>query len=165
MPAPMDSIRVTVAGADPAGSSERTVTRGRRPGSCSRTTDQDRSSPRGSTASCATSRTCSPTAAWSSRSRIDSADGRDILRHSTAHVMAQAVQELFPDAKLGIGPPITDGFYYDFDVEEPFTAGGPREDREADAQDHQGGPAVHAAGRSATTRREPSSPTSRTSSS
>ncbi|GAA3531450.1 threonine--tRNA ligase [Aeromicrobium panaciterrae] len=51
---------------------------------------------------------------------IDSADGRDILRHSTAHVMAQAVQELFPDAKLGIGPPITDGFYYDFDVAEPF---------------------------------------------
>jgi threonyl-tRNA synthetase len=51
---------------------------------------------------------------------IDTPDGRDILRHSTAHVMAQAVQELFPDAKLGIGPPITDGFYYDFDVEEPF---------------------------------------------
>ncbi len=51
---------------------------------------------------------------------IDSRDGRDILRHSTAHVMAQAVQELHPDAKLGIGPPITDGFYYDFDVAEPF---------------------------------------------
>ncbi|MFT3871587.1 MAG: threonine--tRNA ligase [Nocardioides sp.] len=51
---------------------------------------------------------------------IDSADGRDILRHSTAHVLAQAVQELFPDAKLGIGPPIENGFYYDFDVEEPF---------------------------------------------
>lgn len=51
---------------------------------------------------------------------IDSSDGRDILRHSTAHVMAQAVQELFPEAKLGIGPPITDGFYYDFDVPEPF---------------------------------------------
>ncbi len=51
---------------------------------------------------------------------IDSADGRDILRHSTAHVMAQAVQELFPDAKLGIGPPIENGFYYDFDVEVPF---------------------------------------------
>ncbi|MRJ77132.1 threonine--tRNA ligase [Aeromicrobium sp. SMF47] len=51
---------------------------------------------------------------------IDSADGRDILRHSTAHVMAQAVQDLFPEAKLGIGPPITDGFYYDFDVAEPF---------------------------------------------
>ncbi|HEX6249278.1 MAG TPA: threonine--tRNA ligase [Nocardioidaceae bacterium] len=51
---------------------------------------------------------------------IDSSDGRDILRHSTAHVMAQAVQELYPEAKLGIGPPITDGFYYDFDVAEPF---------------------------------------------
>ena len=51
---------------------------------------------------------------------IDSADGRNILRHSTAHVMAQAVQEIFPAAKLGIGPPITDGFYYDFDVDEPF---------------------------------------------
>ena len=51
---------------------------------------------------------------------IGSADGRDILRHSTAHVMAQAVQELFPAAKLGIGPPIENGFYYDFDVETPF---------------------------------------------
>ena len=47
--------------------------------------------------------------------------GRSVLRHSTAHVLAQAVQDLFPDAKLGIGPPITDGFYYDFDVAEPFT--------------------------------------------
>ncbi|MFS0885581.1 threonine--tRNA ligase [Aeromicrobium sp. 179-A 4D2 NHS] len=52
---------------------------------------------------------------------MTSPDGLDILRHSTAHVMAQAVQEIFPDAKLGIGPPITDGFYYDFDVETPFT--------------------------------------------
>jgi len=52
--------------------------------------------------------------------RIASADGRDILRHSAAHVMAQAVQELFPDAKLGIGPPIENGFYYDFDVSAPF---------------------------------------------
>ncbi|MFL6109493.1 MAG: threonine--tRNA ligase, partial [Marmoricola sp.] len=51
---------------------------------------------------------------------IDSVDGRDILRHSTAHVMAQAVQDLFPDAKLGIGPPVENGFYYDFDVETPF---------------------------------------------
>ncbi|QIX26929.1 threonine--tRNA ligase [Nocardioides sp. JQ2195] len=51
---------------------------------------------------------------------IESSDGRDILRHSTAHVLAQAVQELFPQAKLGIGPPIQDGFYYDFDVEPPF---------------------------------------------
>ncbi len=51
---------------------------------------------------------------------IDSPDGRDILRHSTAHVLAQAVQQLWPDAKLGIGPPVVDGFYYDFDVAEPF---------------------------------------------
>ncbi|MEU7641547.1 MULTISPECIES: threonine--tRNA ligase [unclassified Streptomyces] len=51
---------------------------------------------------------------------ITSDDGLNILRHSTAHVMAQAVQELFPEAKLGIGPPIKDGFYYDFDVEKPF---------------------------------------------
>lgn len=51
---------------------------------------------------------------------IDSADGHDILRHSTAHVMAQAVQQLWPDAKLGIGPPVENGFYYDFDVETPF---------------------------------------------
>ena len=49
-----------------------------------------------------------------------SKDGRDILRHSTAHVLAQAVQQLFPEAKLGIGPPVTDGFYYVFDVETPF---------------------------------------------
>ncbi|MEU7690350.1 MULTISPECIES: threonine--tRNA ligase [Microbispora] len=52
---------------------------------------------------------------------IDSPDGRAILRHSTAHVMAQAVQEIFPEAKLGIGPPVENGFYYDFDVREPFT--------------------------------------------
>jgi threonyl-tRNA synthetase len=51
---------------------------------------------------------------------IASEDGLSILRHSTAHVMAQAVQELFDPAKLGIGPPIKDGFYFDFDVEEPF---------------------------------------------
>jgi threonyl-tRNA synthetase len=52
---------------------------------------------------------------------IASDDGRYILRHSTAHVMAQAVQELYPQAKLGIGPPVENGFYYDFDVERPFT--------------------------------------------
>ncbi|NEE03212.1 threonine--tRNA ligase [Phytoactinopolyspora halotolerans] len=52
---------------------------------------------------------------------ISSDDGRAILRHSTAHVLAQAVQELFGDAKLGIGPPVENGFYYDFDVAEPFT--------------------------------------------
>ena len=53
--------------------------------------------------------------------QISSADGLNILRHSAAHVLAQAVQSINPQAKLGIGPPITDGFYYDFDVEEPFT--------------------------------------------
>jgi threonyl-tRNA synthetase len=52
---------------------------------------------------------------------IESPDGLAILRHSTAHVLAQAVQRVNPEAKLGIGPPITDGFYYDFDVAEPFT--------------------------------------------
>jgi threonyl-tRNA synthetase len=51
---------------------------------------------------------------------IASPDGLAILRHSTAHVMAQAVQELYPHARLGIGPPIENGFYYDFDVPEPF---------------------------------------------
>src|SRR5690606_25584332 len=45
---------------------------------------------------------------------IDSPDGLSILRHSAAHVAAQAVQSINPEAKLGIGPPITDGFYYDF---------------------------------------------------
>ena len=52
---------------------------------------------------------------------IESPDGLSILRHSAAHVLAQAVQSINPDAKLGIGPPITDGFYYDFDVATPFT--------------------------------------------
>lgn len=53
--------------------------------------------------------------------RADSEDGRSVIRHSAAHVLAQAVQEMFPNAKLGIGPPIENGFYYDFDVENPFT--------------------------------------------
>ncbi|HIT74559.1 MAG TPA: threonine--tRNA ligase [Candidatus Avipropionibacterium avicola] len=52
---------------------------------------------------------------------VTSEEGLSILRHSCAHVLAQAVQNAHDDAKLGIGPPITDGFYYDFDVEEPFT--------------------------------------------
>jgi threonyl-tRNA synthetase len=51
----------------------------------------------------------------------DSDEGRSVIRHSAAHVLAQAVQQLRPEAKLGIGPPITDGFYYDFDVDVPFT--------------------------------------------
>ncbi|WP_409464174.1 threonine--tRNA ligase [Amycolatopsis sp. GA6-003] len=48
-------------------------------------------------------------------------DGRSVIRHSAAHVLAQAVQQEFPEAKLGIGPPVRDGFYYDFAVEKPFT--------------------------------------------
>ncbi len=51
----------------------------------------------------------------------DTDEGRSVIRHSAAHVLAQAVQELFPQAKLGIGPPIADGFYYDFDVPRAFT--------------------------------------------
>ena len=47
---------------------------------------------------------------------VDSPEGLEILRHSAAHVLAQAVQALNPEAKLGIGPPVVDGFYYDFDV-------------------------------------------------
>ena len=52
---------------------------------------------------------------------LDSDEGLAVLRHSAAHVLAQAVQQLNPKARLGIGPPIRDGFYYDFDVETPFT--------------------------------------------
>jgi threonyl-tRNA synthetase len=66
--------------------------------------------------------------AWSPESDVevepvaaDTEDGRSVIRHSAAHVLAQAVQQQFPQAKLGIGPPIRDGFYYDFAVETPFT--------------------------------------------
>ena len=52
---------------------------------------------------------------------VHTTEGLAVLRHSTAHVLAQAVQDTFPEAKLGIGPPIKDGFYYDFDVARPFT--------------------------------------------
>ena len=69
---------------------------------------------------------------------IDSPDGLNVLRHSTAHVLAQAVQDVFPEAKLGIGPPIENGFYYDFEVAKPFQPGRPRQAREADAGDRQG---------------------------
>lgn len=54
---------------------------------------------------------------------IDSEDGLAVLRHSAAHVLAQAVQQEFPQARLGIGPPINNGFYYDFDMPQPFTPG------------------------------------------
>ncbi|MGD9819156.1 MAG: threonine--tRNA ligase [Desulfomonilaceae bacterium] len=52
---------------------------------------------------------------------LDSAKGLDVLRHSSAHIMAQAVKELFPEVKVTIGPSIEDGFYYDFDTSRPFT--------------------------------------------
>lgn len=53
---------------------------------------------------------------------LSTPDGLNVLRHSTAHVLAQAVQDLYPEAKLGIGPPVESGFYYDFDVPSPFRA-------------------------------------------
>jgi len=52
---------------------------------------------------------------------VDTPEGLEIMRHSTSHVMAEAVQELFPGVKIAIGPAIESGFYYDFDTEKPFT--------------------------------------------
>ncbi|HBI55508.1 MAG TPA: threonine--tRNA ligase, partial [Firmicutes bacterium] len=52
---------------------------------------------------------------------FDNPQARDVYRHSTSHLMAQAVQELYPDVRLAIGPAIEDGFYYDFDLKEPLT--------------------------------------------
>jgi threonyl-tRNA synthetase len=51
----------------------------------------------------------------------DTDEGRSVIRHSAAHVLAQAVQQQFPEARLGIGPPVRDGFYYDFDIDHHFT--------------------------------------------
>ena len=93
-----------------------------------------------------------------------SADGRAVIRHSTAHVLAQAVQELFPGTRLGIGPPVENGFYYDFDPERPFTP----EDLTALEKKMRRSSApgrTSPAARSATPTRRPSSRTSRTSSS
>ena len=53
--------------------------------------------------------------------RLDSPEGLEIMRHSAAHLMAEAVRNLFPGVKVAIGPAIEAGFYYDFDVPEPFT--------------------------------------------
>ena len=76
----------------------------------------------------------------------DTPDGRHVLRHSTAHVMAQAVTQLFPGAKYSIGPAIENGFYYDFELPggRTFTRRRPGCDRRRDARDHRGRPAVHA---------------------
>ena len=65
-------------------------------------------------------------------------DGRAVIRHSCAHVLAQAVQAEFPGTKLGIGPAIENGFYYDFQTEEPFTP----EDLKVIEEDHQNRSAV-----------------------
>ena len=81
---------------------------------------------------------------------LASDDGRTIMRHSTAHVLAQAVQDLFPEAKLGIGPPIENGFYYDFDVARPVRPRGPEDDRAADARRSSSRASGSPAGRSAT---------------
>jgi len=72
---------------------------------------------------------------------ISSEDGLNVLRHSTAHVLAQAVQEVFSDTKLGIGPPIRDGFYYDFDPKNPFTPSD-LETRNCHAKNHQSWPEI-----------------------
>ena len=95
----------------------------------------------------------------------DSDEGRHVLRHSTAHVMAQAVTQLFPGAKFSIGPAIEDGFYYDFELPDgrTFTEDDLAADRGADARDHQGRPAVRARRAAAPTTRWSCSPTSRTS--
>ena len=76
----------------------------------------------GRTAGCATWTGRRRPTPRSSRSRSTRPDGLNVLRHSTAHVLAQAVQDLFPEAKLGIGPPIENGFYYDFDVDQAVPA-------------------------------------------
>ena len=78
---------------------------------------------------------------------IDSPDGLMVMRHSCAHVLAQAVQSLFPAAKLGIGPPITDGFYYDFDVAEPFQPDDVKRIEKRMQRDHQVWSAIRAESR------------------
>ena len=80
----------------------------------------------------------------SSRSRSTAPTGSNILRHSAAHVLAQAVQRINPQANLGIGPPITDGFYYDFGVETPVHARRPQGHRQGDAAHRPRGPALRA---------------------
>ena len=112
-----------------------------------------------------TSAARSPDGASVSIVTADSDAGRHVLRHSTAHVLAQAVTRLFPGAKYTIGPAIENGFYYDFDVPGGAHVHGrrPRGDRGRDAPDRRRGPAVRALGAVRPRTRRPSSPTSRTS--
>ena len=84
-------------------------------------------------------------------------DGRAVIRHSAAHVLAQAVQELFPGTRLGIGPPIENGFYYDFDPERPFTPEDLHALEKKMQRDRPGRAAISPAARSATPTPGPSS--------
>ena len=123
----------------PDGSSEAlSRTRHRRRSRRSRSARASRAprSPARSTASSSTPRTAS-SATPTSRSSRQETRGVDILRHSTAHLMAQAVKELFPDAQVTIGPVIENGFYYDFSLQAALHAGRSRGDREADGRDRE----------------------------
>ena len=102
--------------------------------------------PRGSTVSSATSRTSRRPTPPSSRSSRRSDDGLHVLRHSTAHVLAQAVCRLWPGTRLGIGPAIDDGFYYDLEIPAARLLRRPAADRGGDAGDRGGGPAVRPRG-------------------
>ena len=136
---PADKLHITLAGSEHVveeGTTAGLALADRRP-----PTAEPRSPP-GSTASCATWPAPLADGDLVEPVTIDSADGLNILRHSTAHVMAQAVQDLFPQAKLGIGPPIENGFYYDFDVPGGLHARRPEVDRAEDAPDRQAGPAL-----------------------
>ena len=74
---------------------------------------------------------------------FDSPEGHEVYWHSTSHLMAHAVKQLFPQAKLAIGPAIEEGFYYDFDLERPFTPEDLVTDRKEDGGAGQGGHADH----------------------
>ena len=87
----------------------------------------------------------------------------DVLRHSAAHVLATAVRRVRPDAKIGFGPAIEDGFYYDFEVDEPFTPEELERDRGRDDAGGRRGAALRAAGGRTGRRRGSSSPTTRSS--
>ena len=94
----------------------------------------------------------------------DTADGRHVLRHSTAHVLAQAVTDLWPGAQYAIGPAIEDGFYYDFELPggAHFSEDDLRAHRGPDARDRRRGPALRPGGAHASPRGSSSSPTSPT---
>ena len=122
-------------------------------------------SPRRPTASGSTSIARSTTTSRCAIIVPDSDDGREVLRHSTAHVLAEAVTRLFPGAKYAIGPAIADGFYYDFELPggETFSEDDLAQIEHEMRDDREARPAVRARGALATTTRCRCSPTSRTS--